>query len=56
MGIFNQRRDTVEWIEYRPDVLFYKWKNREYEKGQPVGHSRRSKGDFLLRRQNPRYF
>ena len=33
MGIFNQRRDTVEWIEYRPDVLFYKWKNREIKKG-----------------------
>lgn len=26
MGLFNQKKDTVEWIEYRPDVLFYKWK------------------------------
>ena len=23
----------MEWIEYRPDVLFYKWKNREIKKG-----------------------
>ena len=22
MGLFNQRKDTVEWIEYRPDLLF----------------------------------
>lgn len=33
MGLFNQKKDTVEWIEYRPDVLFYKWKNREIKKG-----------------------
>lgn len=33
MGLFNQRKDTVEWIEYRPDLLFYKWKNREIKKG-----------------------
>ena len=33
MGLFNQKKDTVEWIEYRPDLLFYKWKNREIKKG-----------------------
>ena len=33
MGLFNQRKDTVEWIEYSPDLLFYKWKNREIKKG-----------------------
>ena len=33
MGLFNQKKDTVEWIEYRPDVLFYKWKNRVIKKG-----------------------
>lgn len=33
MGLFNQRKDTVEWIEYRPDLLFYKWKDREIKKG-----------------------
>lgn len=26
MGLFNQKKDTVEWIEYRPDVLFYNGK------------------------------
>lgn len=33
MAFFGQSRDTIEWIEYRPDVLFYKWKNREIKKG-----------------------
>lgn len=36
MGLFGQTRDTVEWIEYRPDVLFYKWKNREIKKGSKL--------------------
>lgn len=36
MGLFNQRRETVEWIEYRPDVLFYKWKNREIKSGSKL--------------------
>lgn len=37
MGLlFGQRRDTVEWIEYRPDVLFYKWKNREIKTGSKL--------------------
>jgi len=34
MGIFfNQRKDTIEWEEYRPDILFYKWNNSEIKKG-----------------------
>lgn len=33
MGIFNQRKDTIEWEEYRPDVLFFKWNNDEIKSG-----------------------
>ena len=36
MGLFGQTRDTIEWVEYRPDVLFYKWKNREIKKGSKL--------------------
>lgn len=33
MAWFGQGRDTIEWEEYNPDVLFYKWKNDEIKKG-----------------------
>lgn len=33
MRIFRQLRDTVEWVEYRPDVLFFKWKNNQLKRG-----------------------
>lgn len=33
MAWFGQGKDTIEWEEYRPDVLFYKWKNNEIKKG-----------------------
>ncbi len=33
MALFNQRKDTIEWQEYRQDVLFYKWKNDEIKRG-----------------------
>ena len=33
MGWFGQGKDTIEWEEFRPDVLFYKWKNKEIKKG-----------------------
>jgi len=32
MGLFDQFADVVEWQEYRDDVLFYKWSNREIKK------------------------
>ncbi len=34
MGIFGgQFANVIEWEEYRPDVLFWKWANREIKKG-----------------------
>lgn len=33
MAWFGQGRDTIEWEEHRPDVLFFKWKNTEIKKG-----------------------
>ena len=36
MGLFDQFADVVEWQEYRDDVLFYKWSNREIKKGSKL--------------------
>lgn len=34
MGIFNrQLSNVVEWEEYRDDILFWKWNNKEIKKG-----------------------
>ncbi len=33
MGLFSQRKDTVEWVEYRSDLLFYKWRDSEIKNG-----------------------
>lgn len=33
MAWFGQGKDTIEWEEHRPDVLFFKWKNNELKKG-----------------------
>ena len=34
MGLFsNQFANVVEWEEYREDILFWKWTNREIKKG-----------------------
>ena len=33
MGLFGQRKSTVEWQEYRSDVLFYKWNEKEIKSG-----------------------
>jgi len=33
---FGQGRDTIEWEEYRPDILFYKWKNKEIKAGSKL--------------------
>ena len=34
MGIFNnQLSNVVEWEEFRDDIIFWKWKNREIKKG-----------------------
>lgn len=34
MGLFgNQLANVVEWEEYRDDVIFWKWTNREIKKG-----------------------
>lgn len=33
MPWFGQRKDTVEWQEFRDDVLFYKWPANEIKRG-----------------------
>jgi membrane protease subunit (stomatin/prohibitin family) len=34
MGLFsNQLANVVEWEEYRDDIIFYKWNNKEIKKG-----------------------
>jgi membrane protease subunit (stomatin/prohibitin family) len=33
MAWFGQGKDTVEWEEFRDDVLFYKWQAKEIKKG-----------------------
>lgn len=37
MGIFNrQLANVVEWEEFREDMIFYKWSNREIKKGSKL--------------------
>ncbi len=36
MAWFGQGKDTIEWNEFRPDVLFYKWPNDEIKKGSKL--------------------
>ena len=37
MGLFgNQFSNVVEWEEYRDDVIFWKWTNREIKKGSKL--------------------
>lgn len=33
MAFFGQGKDTIEWLEYRPDILFFKWKSNEIKRG-----------------------
>ncbi len=33
MAWFGQGKDTIEWEEFRDDVLFYKWPKKEVKKG-----------------------
>ncbi len=32
MGVFNQLANVVEWEEFRDDVIFWKWSNKELKK------------------------
>ena len=36
MAWFGQGKDTIEWQEFRDDVLFYKWKGKEIKKGSKL--------------------
>jgi membrane protease subunit (stomatin/prohibitin family) len=36
MAWFGQGRDTIEWEEFRDDVLFYKWAGNEIKKGSKL--------------------
>jgi len=35
-GWFGQGKDTIEWEEFRDDVLFYKWNSKEIKKGSKL--------------------
>ncbi len=36
MGILNQFSNVVEWEEYRDDIIFWKWSNKEIKKGSKL--------------------
>lgn len=36
MAWFGQGKDTIEWNEFRDDVLFFKWKGTEIKKGSKL--------------------
>ena len=37
MGLFGgQLANVVEWEEYRDDILFWKWTNKEIKKGSKL--------------------
>lgn len=36
MAWFGQGKDTIEWDEFRDDVLFYKWPTKEIKKGSKL--------------------
>ena len=36
MAWFGQGKDTIEWEEFRDDVLFYKWPANEIKKGSKL--------------------
>ena len=37
MGLFKgQFANVVEWEEYRDDIIFWKWTNREIKKGSKL--------------------
>ncbi|MDL2263769.1 SPFH domain-containing protein [Synergistaceae bacterium OttesenSCG-928-I11] len=36
MAWFGQGKDTIEWEEFRDDVLFYKWPGNEIKKGSKL--------------------
>ena len=36
MALFRQRKDTIEWNEYRDDILFFKWGNNEIKRGSKL--------------------
>ena len=56
MGLFgNQFANVVEWEEYRDDVLFWKWSNREIKKGSRL-IIRPSGCDFPVQWKGRRYF
>lgn len=49
MGLFGkQLANVVEWEEYRDDIIFWKWTNREIKKGKPLNHKTGSGCHFYV--------
>ncbi len=36
MPIFNQLANVIEWNDMQPDVIFWKWRNKEIKKGSRI--------------------
>ena len=48
MGLFsNQFANVVEWEEYRDDVIFWKWTNREIKKGFKAYNQTGDRDDYI---------
>ena len=51
MGLFsNQFANVVEWEEYRDDVIFWKWTNREIKKDSKLINRDRMLYSFITER------
>ena len=48
MGLFSKQfSNVVEWEEYRDDLLFWKWDNKEIKKGSRLIISTRQDAIFM---------
>lgn len=50
MAWFGQGKDTIEWVEFRDDVLFYKWPADEIKKGAKLIIRAGQKAVFFCKR------
>ena len=49
MGLFsNQFSNVVEWEEYRDDLMFWKWSNKEIKKGSKTYNTSRSRCNIYV--------
>ena len=57
MGFFSgQFANVVEWEEFRDDMIFWKWNNREIKKGSKLIIRPGQRCNILAQRTYRRYF